>query len=134
MIKNRKNQRIAERPLLVLVDKVDKGMRSLKVVGVAVGLSYPSEPPTVTLMGPNPVQDHLAFDSTDGVLPLPDLPDILEGVEVSEEARDSITASMAVFKTVLESYREKAKSAFLEAYDIAAKTLLNAENLTNFYL
>ena len=133
MMKNLKNKRKCERPLLVAVDEIDSATRALKLVGITMGLEYPEEPPVKTLMG-NEVQDYLAYSSDDQVFELPDFPDLLDGVELSKESREAFEANLDVLKTVLGAYKEKCKTVVMEAYGIAANGFLNLENLLNFFL
>ena len=135
MIKNLKNHRIAQRPLLVLVDTVDQGIRGLKAVGVSAGLEYPAEPPTVQLMGPDLVPDHLGYSGHDDVLPLPNYVDVVDGVELpSQEARTALLKNLELRQEQEVAFQKRAKTLFLNAYDSASKTLLHADNLANVYL
>ena len=135
MIRNLKNNRIAQRPLLVLVDTVDQGIRGLKAVGVSAGFEYPAEPPSVQLMGPDLVPNHLAYSGHDDVLPLPVYADILSGVELpSQEVRNAILKNLELRETQELDFQKRAKALFLSAYDSASKTLLHADNLANIYL
>ena len=135
MIKNLKNHRIAQRPLLVLVDTVDQGIWGLKAVGISAGLEYPAEPPKVQLMGPDLVPDHLAFSGHDDVLPLPDFVDVLAEIDIpSQETRAALEKNLELHREQVLAFHKQAKSLFLNAYNSASKTLLHADNLANVYL
>ena len=119
MIRNLKNRRISERPLLVMVDKLDDGIRGLKSLGVGVGLEYPVDPPRVSLMGPDPVPDLLAYSSSDNLLPLPDFVNVLDGVEIhSQEARAKLAAKLDLLMKQITGYRTRATTALLEVYNL----------------
>ena len=134
-LRNLSNKRKADRPLILLVDKTDAGIRDLKNVGISAGLEFPADPPTCDLMGPDPVKNHLAYSSSETLLPLPKLANVLEGVEIaSQEAKEKIEKNIDLLMRQVHGYRAKSVETFLGAYNIAADTLLHTDNLSNFHL
>ena len=133
-LRNLSNKRKADRPLILLVDKTDAGIRGLKDVGISAGLEYPTEAPTCDLMGPDPIKDHLAYSSSDSLLPLPEFANIFEGVEIaSQETRAKLEKNLDLMMKQVLNYRQKSVDAFLGVYGISADTLLHTDNLTNFH-
>ena len=134
MMANLKKRRQAEIPLLLLIDKTDTAIRSLKDVGISAGLEYPADAPDVVLLGPDPVKDHLAYSGHNGLFQLPDLANVLEGVELpSQEVREKILGNLDLLLRQVVSNQEKAQSCFRGAYDIASQALLAVDNLLNIH-
>ena len=111
IIKNRKNQRIAERSLLVAIDKLNESIRTLKGLGMSIGIAFPSEAPEVTLMGPNPIQDHLAFSSDENVFPLPDFPNFFEDLDLDDEVKKVLQGRLQVRDTAMQGFKTMAKES-----------------------
>ena len=63
-VKGLKMRRLAERPLLIAVCKIDEKIKATRVIGLELGFTYPEEVPLRRMMGPKEVKDHLALLSS----------------------------------------------------------------------
>ena len=134
LIKVCKSNRIAQRPLLVAVAKLDEAFRSMRGQGIKLGLTFPAKAPSKALLGPGEVQDHLAYE-TANPFPLPVLVDPLAGTEgVSQANKEKIRANWEITTTALEAYQTQVKNGVLAVYNTSSDSLLNLKNLVNFYL
>ena len=68
---------------LVMQDELDKGMSSLKKLGMEMGFTFPEVPPEATVMGPAEYPNHLCYKALPS-FPLPSREDLLDGIRVSE--------------------------------------------------
>ena len=133
MVKLCKANRIAQRPLLVAVSKLDAFIRAMRALGRRSGFTFPAEAPVKTLMGPQSVQDHLAYTEAKP-FPLPEMMDVLDGTNVSESDRKIIQGNIAINTKALEGYQAKVKWDFIELFNLSSEEALEMKNLINFYL
>ena len=84
-------------------------------------------------MGPSDVQDHLAYDSANDLFSLPDLPNLLEGITLSEEDQKTYDGNLDVFRTVLERHIHRSEKSCMDLFDATSKGFLNMKNLLTFY-
>ena len=134
LVKVCKTNRVAQRPLLLAVAKMDEMIRYMRGQGDSMGLLYPAEAPFKSLLGPREVQDHLAYTSANP-FPLPVVLDPLTGTTSMTDAdRKIVMDNMAVNITALNSYQAGVKSGVLGLYNNSAAFTLNMKNLVNFYL
>ena len=134
MIKHLKYTRIAQRPLLVAVGRIDELIRKFRGLGMEVGFKFPEVAPFKTMMGPQKVQDHLTYESMILVIDLT-LPDFFDGTEdLSDHNHQVIQGHIDIFTTAFESYKSKVVDEIVGIFDCGAETLLEMKNLLNFYL
>ena len=134
IIKHLKYTRIAQRPLLVAIGKIDELIRKFRGLGISVGFKFPDEAPFKSMMGPEKVQDHLSYESVVLVIELT-LPDFFDGtVDLSDHNRKVIQGHIDIFQTALDNYKSKMVATITGIFDCGAETLLEMKNLLNFYL
>ena len=133
LIKIAKNGRIAHRPLLVGICKLDEVVRGMRLLGPSLGLQYPKEAPLKSILGPSDVQDHLHFEEA-APFPLPPEVDVLDGVQnVSPEDRKIIEANLQVYRTSLKGYQENVARSVLDLYKLASDGFLTFKNNLNLF-
>ena len=134
MIKVVKNNRIAQRPLLLAVAKLDGLIRALRSYRPKLVITYPTEARFKALPRSREVQDHLSYSEAEP-FPLPSAVDMLSGTaSVSEADKAIIRANVAVNTKALQGYHERVKTASIGLYKDCADGLLHQKNLINLYL
>ena len=85
-----KSLRIAQRPLLKIIEELDGFLMYMRNTGRAMNFKLPEEPPVKKDPScPKSYIDHLTYVNSDDIFPLPDFTDVLAGVSDSLSDEDS---------------------------------------------
>ena len=128
--------RVIQRPLLPMVDELDKFMILLRSTGQAVGMEYPPEAPVkVDPACPRDFKDHLEYTSYKEMSPLPEMTPVLSGVSsaLSEEDRNVILKNAQLNDVAMRDYRDRVVEHYLNLFQMAGSTAQRIDNQMNFY-
>ena len=91
-----KHFRVSERPVILAMGELTRFMNEVRKSGRELGFLYPENPPMVQLLGPQKVQDRLAYKQLPTFpSPCPQIADLLKGMTVSSEDRATIAANLS---------------------------------------
>lgn len=129
-VNNLKNLRIAQRPILSLIEKTNKKIVDVKNIGVKVGVKFSDNPP-VKSGGNVPrngriLTDQLHVSDFGDILPRPDISDLIAKAKLSEEQTNFVVASM-------ESYRASVGKSYIDLMESYTEYLSSTEDMLIFY-
>ena len=159
VLESLRNLRIAQRPLLLLIEQNSETIDSVRKLGEAAGLVYPKEAPVrignnVPREGHN-LNDQLSFSSCRDMLPRPDIRSIAEAAALTEEQAEKVVSYFDTYRQRWKRvwlafadipfhwlipflfsslfFRDSVSKQYVELFDTSARFLNNVEDTLVFY-
>ena len=125
-----KSLRIAQRPVLSVIQRVDKELNVVRRIGEKSGMTYPARaPPRSGNFVPRDnrtVPDKLKYESTKQMFPTPDLTTFATKHQLGNEAIKDL-------EEILDNFRSDIGNKFLSLYDAASDTFNEIDDYLIFY-
>ena len=122
--------RISQRPLFMLMERLNKDITKLRAFATEVGIEFPAQEPArkgvnVPRTGRS-VPDKLHYEKYEDIFPYPDLNGYLQKYNVSQEAEMDL-------RDLFEDYRARTGGKFIELYDMFSGSLNASDDFLIFY-
>lgn len=125
-----RNLRIAQRPVLSLIEKTNDCIEAVRKHGETAGFQYPTEAPEKTSKSVpregHKLNDNLHFSSSRDVFPRPDITDLVTSADLNLVQAEKVIA-------YIDGYKEDLVKQYMELYSTSADFLNNIEDSLVFY-